>query len=104
MRNQFAVEIPTLPSRPVSFPPHPIPEGMLSRFFKKQRRAANKGPPSIWDTHGVERRRSSEASTPSLQELCKITIDFIVVEEEEKGRKCGARSRKDRIKVKRPHK
>ena len=35
----------------------------------------------------VERRRSSEASTPSLQELCKFTIDFIIVEEEEKGRK-----------------
>ena len=33
MLNQFAVGIPTLPSRPVSFPPHPIPGGMLSRSF-----------------------------------------------------------------------
>ena len=31
-------------SRPVSFPPHPIPEGVPSR---------REGPPSIWDTHGI---------------------------------------------------
>ena len=31
-------------SRPVSFPPRPIPEGMLSRSL-----------PSIWDTHMVYR-------------------------------------------------
>ena len=38
-------------SRPVSFPPHPIPEGMLRHSFVSPRR--NEGPPSIWDTHGI---------------------------------------------------
>ena len=38
-------------SRPVSFPPHPIPGGMLSRSFGMPSR--RKGPPSIWDTHGI---------------------------------------------------
>ena len=38
-------------SQPVSFPPHPIPEGMLSRSIGMPSR--NYGPPSIWDTHGV---------------------------------------------------
>ena len=38
-------------SRPVSFPPHPIPEGMLSRSFGMPSR--REGPPSIWDTHGI---------------------------------------------------
>ena len=37
-------------SRPVSLPPHPIPEGMLSRSFGMPSR--REGPPSIWDTHG----------------------------------------------------
>ena len=36
-------------SRPVSFPPHPIPEGMLSRSFGVPSR--REGPPSIWDKH-----------------------------------------------------
>ena len=36
-------------SRPVSFPPHPIPEGMLRHSFVSPRR--KEGPPSIWDTH-----------------------------------------------------
>ena len=38
-------------SRPVSFPPHPIPEGMLSRSIGMPSR--REGPPSIWDTHGI---------------------------------------------------
>ena len=38
-------------SRPVSFPPHPIPEGMLRHSFVSPRR--REGPPSIWDTHGI---------------------------------------------------
>ena len=38
-------------SRPVSFPPHPIPEGMASRSFEVPSR--REGPPSIWDTHGI---------------------------------------------------
>ena len=36
-------------SRPVSFPPHPIPEGMLRPSFVSPRR--KEGPPCIWDTH-----------------------------------------------------
>ena len=38
-------------SRPVSVPPHPIPEGMLRQSFVSPRR--KEGPPSIWDTHGI---------------------------------------------------
>ena len=37
-------------SRPVSFAPRPIPEGMLRHSFVSPRR--RDGPPSIWDTHG----------------------------------------------------
>ena len=37
-------------SRPVSFPPHLIPEGMLSRSIGMPSR--REAPPSIWDTHG----------------------------------------------------
>ena len=42
-------------SRPVSFPPHPIPEGMLRHSFVSPRR--KEGPPSIWDTHGISEKR-----------------------------------------------
>ena len=38
-------------SRPVSFPPHPIPEGMLRHSFVTP--SCREGPPSIWDTHGT---------------------------------------------------
>ena len=38
-------------SRPVPFPPHPIPEGMLRHSFVTPCR--RDGPPSIWDTHGI---------------------------------------------------
>ena len=38
-------------NRPVSFPPHPIPEGMLRRSYGVPSR--REGPPSIWDTHGM---------------------------------------------------
>ena len=38
-------------SRPVSFPPHPVPEGMLSRSVGMPSR--RDGPPIIWDTHGI---------------------------------------------------
>ena len=38
-------------SRPVSFPPHPIPDGMLRPSFVSPRR--KEGPRSIWDTHGI---------------------------------------------------
>ena len=35
----------------MSFPPHPIPEGMPSRSIRMPSR--KNGPPSIWDTHGI---------------------------------------------------
>ena len=38
-------------SRPVSFPPHPIPGGMFRHSFVSPSR--REGPPSIWDTHGI---------------------------------------------------
>ena len=38
-------------SRPVSFPPPPIPEGLLRQAFVSPCR--REGPPSIWDTHGI---------------------------------------------------
>ena len=38
-------------SGPVSFPPHPKPEGMLRPSSVSPRR--KEGPPSIWDTHGI---------------------------------------------------
>ena len=38
-------------SRPVSFPPHPIPEAMLSRSIGIPSR--REWPPSIGDTHGI---------------------------------------------------
>ena len=41
-------------SRPVSFPPHPIPGGMLSRSFGLPSR--REGPPSIWDTWYIGKR------------------------------------------------
>ena len=59
-------------SRPVSFPPHPIPEGMLSPF-KRSRRAAEKGR-QAFGTHMVYRETflvSPDASSaaPYPQEL-----------------------------------
>ena len=58
-------------SRPVSFPPHPIPEGMLSRSIGMPSR--RKGPPSIWDTHGISGNvfvnLDASSSAPYPQEL-----------------------------------
>ena len=58
-------------SRPVSFPPHPIPEGMLSRSFGVPSR--REGPPSIWDTHGISGNvfvnPDASSSAPYPQEL-----------------------------------
>ena len=57
-------------SRPVSFPPHPIPEGMLRHSFVPRRK---EGPPSIWDTHGksgnVFANPPASSSAPYPQEL-----------------------------------
>ena len=38
-------------SQPVSFPPHPVPVGMLSRSMGMPSR--KDGPPSLCDTHGI---------------------------------------------------
>ena len=58
-------------SRPVSFPPHPIPEGLLRHSFVLPRR--KEGPPRIWDTHGISgnvfANPPASSSAPYLQEL-----------------------------------
>ena len=58
-------------SRPVSFPPHPIPEGMLRHSFVSPSRREE--PPSIWDTHGISGNVFADphasSSAPYLQEL-----------------------------------
>ena len=58
-------------SRPVSFPPHPIPEGMLRPSFVTPSR--REGPPSIWDTHGISGNVFADppasSSAPYPQEL-----------------------------------
>ena len=58
-------------SRPVYFPPHPIPEGMLSRSVGMPSR--KEGPPSIWDTHGISgnvfANPVASSSAPYSQEL-----------------------------------
>ena len=69
-------------SRPVSFPPHPIPEGMLRHSFVSPCR--REGPPSIWDTHGTSGNVfvnpdaehtsphvMSESQTPALDPRCQ---------------------------------
>ena len=58
-------------SRPVSFPLHPIHEGMLRHSFMVPSR--REGPRSIWDTHGISRNvfenPDASSSAPYLQEL-----------------------------------
>ena len=58
-------------SRPVSFPTHPIPEGMLRPSFVSPSR--REGPPCIWDTHGksgnVFADPHASSSAPYPQEL-----------------------------------
>ena len=58
-------------SRPVSFPPHPILEGMLRPSFVSPSRS--EGPPSIWDTHGISgnvfANPHASSSAPYPQEL-----------------------------------
>ena len=58
-------------SRPVSFPPHPVLEGMLRPSFVSPSR--REGPPSIWDTHGfsgnVFANPHASSSAPHPQEL-----------------------------------
>ena len=58
-------------SRPVSFPKHPIPEGLLRLSFVSPRR--KEGPPCIWATHGISgnvfANPHASSSPPYLQEL-----------------------------------
>ena len=58
-------------SRPVSFPPHPIPGGMLRQSFVSPSRREK--PPSIWDTHGISGNVFADSlassSAPCPQEL-----------------------------------
>ena len=58
-------------SRPVSFPPHPIPEVMLRHSFVTPCR--REGPPSIWDTHGISgnvfANPDASSSAPYPQDL-----------------------------------
>ena len=58
-------------SRPMFFPTHPIPEGMLRPSFISPRR--KEGPPCIWDTHGksgnVFANPHASSSAPYPQEL-----------------------------------
>ena len=67
-------------SRPMSFPTHPIPEGMLRHSFVTPRHTD--GPPSIWDTSGISGnvfanpQASSSAPYPQeLNSLWKKTIE-----------------------------
>ena len=58
-------------SQPATFPPHPIPGGMLS--FSIGMLSRREGPPSIWDTHGksgnVFADPVASSSAPHPQEL-----------------------------------
>ena len=58
-------------SQPVSFPPHPVPGGMLSRSLGMPSR--REGPPSICDTHGISgnvfANPDASSSAPYPQEL-----------------------------------
>ena len=58
-------------SQPVSFSPHPTPEGMLRHSCVSPSR--REGPPSIWDTHGISgnvfANPPASSSAPYPQEL-----------------------------------
>ena len=66
-------------SRPVSFPPHPMLEGMLRHSFVTPNR--REGPPSIWDTHDtsgnvfVTPDASSSAPHPQLLNQWNSSIE-----------------------------
>ena len=74
--NQFAVEIPTFTSRPVSFPPHPMPEGLLWHSFVLPRR--KEWPAKhIWHTNGYH-LCENDYSFDALQAYC-FGINMIVM-------------------------
>ena len=50
-------------SRPVSFPPHPVPGGMLSCSFGMPSR--KDAPRSIWNTHGISGNVFANPAAPS---------------------------------------
>ena len=58
-------------SQPVSFPPYPVPGGMLRRSLGMQSR--KDGLPSIWDTHGISgnvfANSTASSSAPYPKEL-----------------------------------
>ena len=58
-------------SQPMSFPPHPVPGGMLSRSLGMPSR--KDGPPNIWDTHDISGNVFANpvpfSSAPYLQAL-----------------------------------
>ena len=54
-------------SQPVSFPPHSVLGGMLSRSIGMTSR--RDGPPSIWDTHGVSGKRFCKSSRVLISTL-----------------------------------
>ena len=58
-------------SQPVSFPPHPVPGGMLSCSIGMPSR--KDGPPSIWDKYGISgnvfANPAASSSAPCPQEL-----------------------------------
>ena len=64
-------------SRPVSFPPHPIPEGMLRHSFITVSR--REGPPSIWDTQGFSGNFfvNPDASIISTLSTRTASVEFI---------------------------
>ena len=70
-RREGSVNVPRAQRRPVSFPPHPIPEGMLRHSFVSPSR--REGPPSFWDTHGISgnvfANPPASSSAPYPQEL-----------------------------------
>ena len=66
-------------SQPVSFPPRPVPGGMLSRSIGMPSR--KDGPPSIWDTHGISgnvfANPAASSSAPYPQELNPWSFFYI---------------------------
>ena len=62
-------------SRPVSFPPHPIPEGMSRHSFITPSR--REGPPSIRDTHGISGNVFATPDASSQHPILKNCVNGI---------------------------